>query len=202
MNFFKKMFSSKKEESNSDSPNDEVQSESKNEEHETNSADSRANLEGAYTQEYFDTRYSEYTIDAETLTGCLKMVESYFVDNQIERKIESPINHPINLDQVDQEGFGFVLYCSAFELGEGQATLFLAFSFSEYLINKYGFKLFKDSQPESPLRSMTLKYDKDGVILSLYPYEYASKVLNENVTFTEMEERLNAQFSQLPNYRQ
>ena len=84
------------------------------------------------------------------LDGCLKMIENYFIDNKIERKIESPINHPINLDQVDQDGFGFVLYCKAFQLGEEQVTLFLAYSFSDFLINKYGFKLFKDSKPEYP----------------------------------------------------
>jgi hypothetical protein len=45
---------------------------------------------------------------------------------------------------------------------------------------------------------MTLKYDKNGVVLSLYPYEYASKVLNGNQTYTEMEERLNSQLAEMP----
>jgi len=179
MNFFKKQFSTKKE---------EIKSESKE----------GSNFEGVYSTEYFDKRYSEENIKAGMLDGCLKMIESYFIDNKIERKIETPINHPINLDQVDQDGFGFVLYCNAFQLGEEQATLFLAYSFSDFLINKYGFKLFKDSKPEYPLRGMTLKYDKNGVVLSLYPYEYASKVLNGNQTFTEMEERLNSQLAEMP----
>ncbi|RZK10617.1 MAG: hypothetical protein EOO46_10080 [Flavobacterium sp.] len=178
MNFFKKLFSKKKEEIKSDSKEG-------------------SNFEGVYSTEYFDKRYSEDKIEAGML-GCLKMIESYFIDNKIERKIESPINHPINLDQVDQDGFGFVLYCKAFQLGEEQATLFLAYSFSHFLIDKYGFKLFKDSKPEYPLRGMTLKYDKSGVVLSLYPYEYASKVLNGNQTFTEMEERLNSQLAEMP----
>jgi hypothetical protein len=179
MNFLKKLFSTKKE---------EIESESKE----------GSNFEGVYSTEYFDKRYSEENIKAGMLDGCLKMIESYFIDNKIERKIETPINHPINLDQVDQDGFGFVLYCNAFQLGEEQATLFLAYSFSDFLINKYGFKLFKDSKPEYPLRGMTLKYDKNGVVLSLYPYEYASKVLNGNQTFTEMEERLNSQLAEMP----
>ena len=135
------------------------------------------------------------------LDGCLKMVESYFLDNKIERKIKTPINHPVNLDQVDQDGFGFVLYCKAFQLGEEQAALFLAFAFSDYLIKKYGFKLYKDSSPEYPLRSMTLKYDKDGVLLSLYPFEYSSKVLNSNQTFSEMEEKLSSQLAQMPSIK-
>jgi len=179
MNFFKKLFSIKKEEIKSDSKEG-------------------SNFEGVYSTEYFDQRYSEDKIEAEMLDGCLKMIESYFIDNKIERKIEAPINHPINLDQVDQDGFGFVLYCKAFQLGEEQATLFLAYSFSDFLINKYGFKLFKDSKPEYPLRGMTLKYDKNGLVLSLYPYEYASKVLNGNQTFTEMEERLSSQLAEMP----
>jgi hypothetical protein len=179
MNFFKKLFSTKKE---------EIKSESKE----------GSNFEGVYSTEYFDKRYSDDKIDKGMLDGCLKMIESYLIDNKIDRKIETPINHPINLDQVDQDGFGFVLYCNAFQLGEEQATLFLAYSFSDFLINKYGFKLFKDSKPEYPLRGMTLKYDKNGVVLSLYPYEYASKVLNGNQTFTEMEERLNSQLAEMP----
>jgi hypothetical protein len=92
-----------------------------------------------------------------------------------------------------------MLYCSAFQLGQEQATLFLAYTFSDFLINKYGFKLFKDSKPEYPLRGMTLKYDKNGVVLSLYPYEYASKVLNGNETFAELEGKLNAQLSEMPD---
>lgn len=180
MNFFRRLFSSKKEEINPEPRNEGF------------------NIDGVYTPEYFEKRYSETIIDAGMLDGCLKMVESYFLDNKIERKIKSPVNHPINLDQVDQDGLGFVMYCNAFQFGEEQATLFLAFSFSDFLINKYGFKLFKDSEPEYPLRGMTLKYDKNGVILSLYPYEYASKVLNGNQTFAELEERLNAQLAYMP----
>lgn len=177
MNFFKKLFSSKKE---------------------TSKNEPEVNFSGIYSSDSFNERYVEEKIKPDMLDGCLKMVESYFIDNKIERKIETPINHPINLDQADQEGFGFVLYCKAFQLGEEQATLFLALSFSDFLINKYGFRLFKDTQPEYPLRGMTLKYDKDGVVLSLYPYEYASKVLNGNQTFLEMEEKLNAQLKEMP----
>lgn len=180
MNFFKKLFSSKKETSK------------------TETSESSTSFSGIYSSESFNERYVEEKIKPDMLDGCLKMVESYFIDNKIERKIETPINHPINLDQADQEGFGFVLYCKAFQLGEEQATLFLALSFSDFLINKYGFRLFKDTQPEYPLRGMTLKYDKDGVVLSLYPYEYASKVLNGNQTFLEMEEKLNAQLKEMP----
>jgi hypothetical protein len=180
MSFFKKLFSTKKEKHTSEN-----------------------NKEGTpfnqvYSTEYFDKRYSEDKIEAGMLDGCLKMVEGYFIDNKIERKIESPINHPTNLDQVDQEGFGFVLYCKAFQLGEKEAILFLAYSFSDYLMNTYGFKLFKDSEPEYPLRGMTLKYDKNGVVLSLYPYEYVSKVINGNQTFSEMEEKLNAHLTKMP----
>lgn len=175
MNFFKKLFSSNKESNHEGS-----------------------DFKGIHSTEYFDSRYTEDKIKPDMLDGCLKMVESYFTDNKIERKIETPVNHPTNLDQVDQEGFGFVLYCNAFQLGEEQATLFLAYAFSDFLIHKYGFKLYKDAKPEYPLRGMTLKYDKNGVMLSLYPYEYASKVLNGNETFSAMEEKLNTQIAEMP----
>ena len=180
MNFFKKLFSTKKAVEQAGTNNESP------------------NFSGLHTTDYFDQRYIEEKIEAGMLDGCLKMIESYFIDNKIERKIQSPINHPVNLDQVDQDGFGFVMYCKAFQLGEQEATLFLAYSFSEFLISKYGFKLYKDLKPEYPLRGMTLKYDNNGVVLSLYPFEYTSKVLNENNTFSEMEDKLSAQLAEMP----
>ncbi len=180
MNFFKKLFSSKKLTNETVNNNEGI------------------NFQGISSTEYFDERYIEENINPEMLDGCLKMIESYFIDNKIEQKIKNPINHPINLDQVDREGFGFVLYCNAFQLDEQKATLFLAYSFSDFLIKNYGFKLYKDLKPEYPLRGMTLKYDKNGTFLSLYPYEYSSKVLNGNESFEEFVGRINSQIKEMP----
>ncbi len=182
MNFFKKLFSSKKNEEESDS--------------ESNNA--APGVSGVFTKEYFDNRYTEDAIDPVVLDGCFKMIEGYFLANKIQRLVQSPINYPSNLDQLDREGFGFVLYCKAFQIVEEEATLFIAYSFSDYLINKYGFKLYKDSEPEYPLRGMTLKYDQNDVVLSLYPFEYTSKVLNENSTFTDLEEKISSHLAELP----
>lgn len=181
MNFFKKLFSSKKQTHPSEKKEEETP------------------FNTIYSSDYFDKRYTEDAIEAGMLEGCLKMIESYFLDNKIERKVENPMNHPANLDQTDQDGLGFVMYCNAFQLGEKEATLFLAYAFSDFLITRYGFKLFKDATPEYPLRGMTLKYDRNGVVLSLYPYEYANKVLTGNQTFSEMNERLDAQLAKMPN---
>ncbi|MBN2880893.1 hypothetical protein JXM83_02465 [Candidatus Woesearchaeota archaeon] len=156
------------------------------------------NFSGVYIKDSFNERFTEEKLDAETLDGCFKMIESYFIENKIKRKIESPINHPVNLDQIDQEGFGFIMYCKAYGLGDAEATLFLALSFSDFLINKYGFKLYKDTKPEFQLRSMTLKYNKNDVVLSLYPFEYVTKVLTGNQTFSEMDKKLNSQLSEIP----
>ena len=198
MNFLKKLFSSKNEEKTNEIKPEFYNNEEKEVEKEkTSQNDNEVNM--IYTEKYFEERYTEENIALDTLNGCLKMIESYFIDNNIERKVKEPINHPINLDQVDQDGFGFVLYCKAFQLGEEQATLFLAYSFGDYLINKYDFKLYKDTKPEYPLRGMTLKYDKEGVVLSIYPYEYASKVLNENQTFSELEEKISLKIGELPS---
>lgn len=183
MSFFKNLFSKRKENQSQEPDN------------------LASNFRGVYSKEYLDKRYAETPIEARMLDGCLKMIESYLIDNNISKKIDNPVNHPANLDQVDQEGFGFVLYCKALQLGEEKAILFLAYSFSEYLIKKYGFQLFKDSSPEHPLRSMTLKYANNGAALSLYPYEYAYKVLNGNQTFSEMEEKLNTQLSDMPKMK-
>jgi hypothetical protein len=178
MNFFKKLFGSKKE---------------------TVKTDEEINFEGDYTNTYFDNRYEEENIDPQMLDGCLKMIESYFIDNEIRRKIGDPINHPINLDQLEEDGFGFILYCKAFQLSEAEAMMFLAYAFSEYLIKNYGFKLFKDRKPEFPLRSMTLKYDEKGMVLSLYPFEYTSKFLKGYETFSELEEKVKSQIGQMPD---
>jgi hypothetical protein len=156
------------------------------------------NFTGINTKESFNERYILESIDAKMLDGCLKMIESYFIDNKIERKIENPINHPINLDQVDREGFGFILYCNTFQIKEQQAVLFIAYSFSEYLIKNFGFKLYRDLKPEYPLRGMTLKYDKDGTFLSIYPFEYSSKVLNGNESFEGLVEKIKSQIEELP----
>ena len=106
MNFFKKYFSKK----------DETKSEA-------------SSLEGIVTKEYFNQRYTEDNVDEGMLDGCLKMVESYFLDNKIERKIKTPINHPVNLDQVDQDGFGFVLYCKSFSAWRRTGSTFSSFRF-------------------------------------------------------------------------
>lgn len=156
------------------------------------------NFTGIKTTESFNERYILESIDSKMLDGCLKMIESYFIDNKIERKIDNPINHPINLDQVDREGFGFILYCNAFQVEEQQAVLFLAYSFSEYLIKNFGFKLYRDLKPEYPLRGMTVKYDKEGTFLSIYPFEYSSKVLNGNESFEGLVEKIKSQIEELP----
>jgi hypothetical protein len=181
MGFFKKIFSSKKE--------TQINDQQEN------------NVKEVFTDEYFNKRYTEYdsSEDAETLDGCFKMLESYFIDNKIQRKVDNPINHPINLDQVIYDGFGFKMYCQALKIPDGQVIFFLAFAFSDFLIKNYGFKLYKDSEPEFPLRSMTLKYSKDKIVLSIYPYEYSLKVLNDESTFDSLYNKLDAQLEKMPN---
>jgi hypothetical protein len=126
------------------------------------------------------------------------MIESYLMDNKIDKKIDEPVNHPLNLDQVINEGFGFGMYCKAFNMGDSEAALFLALAFGDYLIKNYSFKLYRDVHPEFPLRVMTLKYDKDGVILSLYPFEYASKALNYEGTFEGLYQKIESQLKEMP----
>lgn len=181
MSFFKKLFSFGKD---------------KQEQQEENGT----NFKGIYSTEHFNERYTEQDVyeNPKMLEGCLKMVEGYFVDNKMEPKVQQPVNHPDNLDQVIDEGFGFQLYCKAFQLGDAEATMFLAYAFSEYLIKNYGFKLYNDKQPEFPLRSMTLKYDKNGMALSIYPFEYASKALKYESSFKDLHEKIKTQIENLP----
>lgn len=183
MSFFKKLFSKNKpaqeqEETSSESPN----------------------IQAIYTTDYFKERYVEENMysNPTMLDGCIKMVLSYFLDNKIDKKIDDPINHPINLDQVVDDGFGFALYCKGFQFGDSETTLFLAYAFSDFLIKKYGFKLYKDNQPEFPLRTLTLKYDQNGVVLSIYPFEYALKVLNYEATFENLYNKIETNIGKMP----
>lgn len=186
MNFFKRLFSKSKDHSDNES---------------NEQSNTEPNLTAIYSTDYFEQRYALAPIEPEMLEGCFKMIEGYFVANTITRLEEFPLHHPKNLDLVDQEGFGFVLYCSAFQMGKTEGTLFLAMAFSDFLIQKYGFVMYTDATPEYPLRGMTLKYDQDGVVLSLYPFEYAAKVLQGNATFSELEDRLQSQLAVMPDMR-
>ena len=180
MNFFKKLFSSKPEEPK------KKQTES-------------SNYNEIRTKEYFDKRYSEEKIDASITNGSLKMIESYFIDNKIERKVKNPINHPSNLDQVVEDGMGFQMYCKAFQMEDSMIIGSLSIAFSDFMAKNFDFKMFKDSSPEFPLRSMTLKYDKNGVVLSLYPYEYSLKVLNYEATFEQIYTKIKNHLENMPN---
>lgn len=180
MSFLKKLFSSKTSQS-------------------SNPETSQQQVKEIISESYFEERYTHQDLDAGMLDGCLKMVESYFMDNKIERRVANPVNHPSNLDQTMDDGFGFKMYCQAFQLGESEAMLFLAITFSDFLINEFGFKLYKDNQPEYPLRGMTLKYDKNGALLSLYPYEYAAKVLNYEAEFTGLYEKIKEHLGNMPS---
>lgn len=178
MSFFKKIFSSKKE---------NVQEPSR--------------LQGVASKEYFENRYTEQNLseNKSIVEGSLKMVESYLIDNDLEPKVKSPINHPLNLDQLMDDGMGFSLYCNAMQVEEQAMTLILAFAFSDFLINNFAFKLYKDSTPEYPLRGMTLKYSKDEIVFSLYPYEYAAKVLNYEANFNDLYTKINNQLKNIPS---
>jgi len=137
-------------------------------------------------------------IEEFVLDGSLKMIGSYFMDNQVENKIKSPINHPINLDQVVEDGMGYQMYCKAMRMDDNMTVISLAMAFSAFMVEELGFKFFKDQTPENQLRAMTLKYDKNGVVLSLYPLEYALKVLNYESTFEDLYNRVKSNLEALP----
>jgi hypothetical protein len=194
MNFFKKLFSSKQE--TTPTPKQEApKQETLNQQ--------APNFDGVYTDEYFSKRYEEENIYDENgiLDGCLKMIEGYFIDNKIEKINKDIINHPQNLDLVMDEGFGFGLYCKAFDLSDKEATLFLCFAFSDFIIKQYDFKLYRDNEPEFPLRFFTLKYDKNGTVLSIYPFEYAVKVLNYEAKFVDLHNRIESNIGNLPSVK-
>jgi hypothetical protein len=178
MSFFKKLFSSNK---GGDNKQDQPE------------------FKGVIRTDAFRERYTEDPVDPKLLDGCLKMVESYYLEYpEIKKKVTKIPNHPANLDQVVHEGIGFHPYCQLFKLEDSQTVAFLAFSFADFLVKHYGFIVYKDHTPEYPLRTMTLKYNKDGVVLSLYPYEFANKVLNGESKFEDLYAKIGSNLQTLP----
>lgn len=177
MNFFKKIFSSRKYTPHNESP---------------------ASISGVYSTEYFDKRYTEQNIYEMSFDDSIKMIESYYIDNHISQK-HTIINHPVNLDQIIHESPGFHAYCQNFQMADSMVILNLAIVFSEYLIKNFDFILYKDSEPEYPLRGLTLKYNNNGGVLSLYPFEYSLKVLNNEATFQSLVERIESQIPMIPS---
>lgn len=190
MNFFNKLFGG--------SNNEKQKTPSKPQSESQSYQSEKVGLSGIGTEEYFDKRYKEDTIDANVLDGTLKMIESYFPANKIEPEVKSPINHPKNLDQTIDDGFGFVLYCKAMNMDENYAVGLLAMAFNDFMIKNHGFKLYLDSEPEYPLRSMTLKYNNQGAMLSLYPIEYTAKVINYEASFNELYEKIKTNLEHMP----
>lgn len=181
MNLFKRLFNKSAKEPKTEHTNQESEVHT-----------DEINFTEVFSEESVTDRYTEDAIDPEMLDGCLKMVEGYFIANKITDYNKKALNHPKNLDRTIDDGFGFALYCKASNMGDREAALFLAISLSDYLMKAYGFKMYKDSKPEHPLRGMTLKYNKDGIVLSLYPMEYAVKTLNYDGGFEELLSKVNA----------
>ena len=48
---------------------------------------------------------------------------------------------------------------------------------------------------------MTLKLEVNGAVLSLYPFEYSLKVLNNETKFESLYDKLNAQTQSMPNIK-
>jgi len=180
MSFFKKLFG-KKQPTNPSPDN------------------AQTGFKGIASEESFQERYTEEVIDEAMVDGALKMIQSYFIDNKVTPRVDSPINHPVNLDQTIDDGMGLVMYSSAFKLDENYVRMFLAMALNDFMIKTYGFKLYKDSQPEYPLRGMTLKYDKNGAKLSLYPIEYATKVMQYEANFEDLNQRIKSALESMPS---
>lgn len=152
------------------------------------------------TDEYFEKRYLKHTIEEEIIEGSMKMVKGYFIDMHIE-PANVPIYYPENLDKAVNEGLGFHFYCQGLKLEDKETLFFLAVNFSRYMNEQYGFELYQDTETETPLRGMNLKFDKDGALITLYPLEYSLKVLNGTSSFTELENKVKPHLENLPSVK-
>ena len=105
MNFFKKLFKTSKTNNQPNNPKDDVGPDHKVAQEPDETA--KVEISGIATHEYFDERYEEDTIDEGMLATTLQMIEQYFPANKIKPIVAKPINHPKNLDQTIDDGFGF-----------------------------------------------------------------------------------------------
>ena len=153
-------------------------------------------IKSVFTDEYFDKQFKELDSDNPQFEDSIVMVAGYLQVNNITQKNSDSTNHPINLDQVLNEGF--YEFCKSIGMEDKQIGMILSFCFSNYFIEKFAFKLYKDNEPESPLRFLTLKYNKDGIVMSLYPFEYTLKVLNKEATYENLYLKIQSQLKQLP----
>ncbi|UMY66455.1 MULTISPECIES: hypothetical protein [unclassified Flavobacterium] len=149
------------------------------------------------TDEYIDTRYKEERIPDKIREGNEKMIRSYYVDNAIVPKVAEPLNSPLNLDQIN-ENDGFLHYCRGFGLPDVQIIFTLAASFAAFFESEHGFKLYKDLTPDSELRGMVMKYEKNGGVLFAYPFEYALAALNGEKSFENLNKQVGEKIGNLP----
>ena len=172
MNFFKRIFTKNK------------------------SSESETKVNEIFTNEYFDNRYKELDFDNPLFKDSTTMIAGYFQVNNITMKNSEFTNHPVNLDQVLNEGF--YEFCKSLGMEDKQIGMTLSICFSNHFIENLDFKLYRDNKPESSLRFLALKYNKDGVVMSLYPFEYTLKVLNNEATYENLYLRTQSQLDRLP----
>ena len=183
MNFLKKIFGSKEKEF------EKKVNENKNKTPE---------FKGIIVDEYFNKRYKETIIEKELIEGIYKTINGYISTNNLKMKVENPIEHPINLDYIAtvgvENGIGFIDFCKTFgKKGDEEIVMYLSYAFSKYMIENFEFKLYDDNEPEFPHRFLSLKYNKNGKLLSLYPFEYSLKVLNIEASFESLHSRIKSQ---------
>ena len=186
MNFFKRFFSSKKEQ----------------ESQENGMADDHAFNADASSQES-EERYEAENHEAMSglFESSIKVVEGYFKDNKVERLVNEPVNHPANLDQTVDEGMGFLLYGRALGMSDQQILSILSLAFNKFMIDQYGFKIYKDHQPELPLRTMVLKLDTNDLKQSIYPLEYTNNVLIREAYYDDITKKIDMQLSRIPGVK-
>ena len=137
MSFFKKLFSNKQEST------EKVPTE-------------------VFTKDYFNERYTEENLkeNPEVFEGNLRLLKGYFIDMKAEKPVDSPINHPKNLDETFEHVVTFRMYCNGFQLEDKMVAF----------------------------------------VLSLYPYEYATKVMNLQASFNDLENQIKDKLEVMPDY--
>ncbi|MEO0041618.1 MAG: hypothetical protein RL329_1066 [Bacteroidota bacterium] len=145
-----------------------------------------------YTNQGFHQKYKaqDFKNYAELVEGSFKMLEGYFRD--LERKLprKEPLNHPLNLDQAVEEGLGFKLYGQFLGMDEPMIRMLLAVALIHFIIHNDEGQFYEANEPESPLKKMVVRVNRNETALLFYPLEYTMNVLCSERTFASLYNQL------------
>lgn len=123
--------------------------------------------------------------DEKLLDGAVKMIGSFAMISKETLPNAAQLNHPENLDFVVNNGY--LNWLKSVGMTDGDIAAQLCFVLSSYMVEKHGMILYHDHLPEHKFRMFALKKIREDKQLSVFPLEYAIKVLTGREAFLGFE---------------